>query len=134
MTTRESEPRPVVGVGVVLLEAGRVLLVRRGSEPGKGLWAVPGGKVEWGEPMRVAATREVAEETGLEVEVGDVIWVGEVIEGTHHLVLVDFAGRVVGGELAASDDADDVRWVDLDSIDDLPLTMTMRDLVDTLRR
>jgi mutator protein MutT len=134
MTTNGNDPWTVVGVGVILIEEGRILLVRRGREPGKGLWAVPGGKVEWGEPMRQAAAREVVEETGLEVEVGEVMWVGEVIEDAYHIVLVDFAGRVVGGQMVASDDADEVRWVDLDVVDDLPLTPTMRDLIDSLRR
>jgi ADP-ribose pyrophosphatase YjhB (NUDIX family) len=129
---RESE-RPVVGVGVAVVDDGRLLLVQRGREPGRGLWAVPGGKVEFGEPMREAARREVAEETGLVVEVGDVVWVGEFLEGAHHIVLIDFEGTVVGGDLGAADDADDVRWVPLDEATEYPLTPTMYHLVDTLR-
>lgn len=124
---------PVVGVGVALVEEGRILLVQRGREPGRGLWAVPGGKVRHGEPMKEAARREMWEETGLEVEVGDVIWVGESIEGGHHLVLIDFSGVRTGGELRAGDDADDARWVSLDEAAGYPLTLTMYDLVDTLR-
>ena len=124
---------PLVGVGVAVLRDGQILLVRRGREPGKGLWAVPGGKVNWGEPMRAAARREVLEETGLEVEVGDVVWTGEHITDEYHVVLFDFAGTVVEGELQAGDDADEVRWVDLSEAMEYPLTGTMYELVDTLR-
>lgn len=129
---RGNEP-PVVGVGVAVVDEGKLLLVQRGRDPGKGLWAVPGGKVEFGEPMKEAARREVAEETGLDVEVGDVVWVGEFLEDDHHIVLIDFHGKVIGGEMRAADDADDVRWVPLDVADRYPLTRTMYDLVDTLR-
>jgi ADP-ribose pyrophosphatase YjhB (NUDIX family) len=83
--------------------------------------------------MKAAARREVIEETGLDVDIGEVVWVGEVIEDTHHLVLIDFAGSQTGGVLSAADDAVDVRWVPLDEVTDYPLTPTMYDLVDTLR-
>jgi len=131
MTT--ASERPVVGVGVVLVEDGRILLIQRGREPGRGLWAVPGGKVRHGEPMKEAARREMREETGLEVEVGEVVWVGEFIEDGHHLVLIDFSGIRTGGELRPGDDADDARWVAFDEISEYQLTLTMHDLVDTLR-
>lgn len=124
----------MVGVGVAVLDDGRLLLVQRGRDPGRGLWAVPGGKVELGESLRDAARREVEEETGLAVEVGEVVWVGEFIDSENHLVLIDFAGTVVGGNLNPADDAADARWVPLDEAEDYPLTPTMYDLVSTLRR
>ena len=130
MTT--GSDRPLVGVGVVVVDDGQLLLVQRGRNPGKGLWAVPGGKVRPGEEMRTAARREVLEETGLDVEVGEVVWVGEVIEDGYHIVLIDFAGTVVGGTIQAGDDAADARWVPVGEAADLPLTSTMYDLVDTL--
>jgi ADP-ribose pyrophosphatase YjhB (NUDIX family) len=83
--------------------------------------------------MREAARREALEETGLEVEVGEVVWVGEHIDDEHHIVLIDYAARLVGGDLEASDDADEVRWVPLEEAKALPLTPTMYALVDTLR-
>ena len=129
MTT---DDRPLVGVGVVLVDAGRLLLVQRGHEPSKGLWAVPGGKVDVGETLRDAAVREVAEETGLDVEIGDVIWVGEHISAHGHIVLIDFLGSVVGGELSAADDADRAEWVPLRRAGDYPLTSTMHELIDVL--
>lgn len=129
--TSGNDPR--VGVGVAIVDDGRILLVKRGREPGRGLWAVPGGKVRPGEPLRDAARREVLEETGLEVDVGEVIWVGEHLDESHHLVLIDFLGSVLGGHLAAADDADDVAWVSLEDASSYPLTETMYELVDTLR-
>ena len=128
------DDRPVVGVGAVVRDGNNILLVKRGREPGRGLWAVPGGKVERGEELRATARREVEEETGLRIEVGDPVWVGEVIEGDHHIVLIDFAARLVGGVMSPGDDADEVRWVAIDAARSLPLTQTMHSLLDSLAR
>lgn len=130
---KRNEP-PQVGVGVAVVEDNKILLVKRGREPSKGLWAVPGGKVEWGEAMKSAARREVLEETGLDVEIGDVVWVGEHLSDDHHIVLIDFIGAARGGTLEASDDAEEVRWVDLSAAEEYPLTPTMYELIEELRR
>lgn len=135
--TIASEPAPVPGVGVAVVDDDRILLVRRGRDPGKGLWAVPGGKVRLGETLREAARREVLEETGLDVDVGQVIWAGESIgpgsPPEWHYTLIDFVGRVKGGRLAAGDDAAEVRWVPVGDAGRLPLTPTMYELVEALR-
>ena len=125
---------PLIGVGVVIIEEGRLLLIKRGNEPGKGLWAVPGGKVRIGETLEAAARREASEETGLDVDVGEVAWVGEHITDTRHIVLIDFYATATGGYLAASDDAAEAEWVELDMVDSYPLTPTMHDLIEELRQ
>jgi ADP-ribose pyrophosphatase YjhB (NUDIX family) len=108
---------PLVGVGAVIVEAGRVLLVRRGNEPLKGHWTLPGGMLELGESLTNGVIREVREETGLIVEVIELI---ELLDGIHreetrvryHYVIADYLCRVVSGQLQAASDADAVRWIE----------------------
>lgn len=121
---------------VVVDHRNRLLVVQRGRGAGAGLWAVPGGKVRWGETWREAARREALEETGLEVRVGPVAWVGEAVDPGRppgwHFALVDFFAEVVGGELRAGDDAANARWVPLEEIAEYPLVSSMRSLLEIL--
>ena len=103
---------PAVGVAVVVMDdAGRVLLGRRSAGGNVGEWCIPCGYVEWGEDIREAARREFAEETGLDVTIGDVCAVHSNFHNPNALTVgVWFWGTVVGGEVQAADDLDEVGW------------------------
>ena len=109
------------GVGAAVLvrdDSERVLMVKRGPGATRpGLWCIPCGYVDYGEEVRAAAGREVTEETGLVVEVGDPVFVASNFHDPEKLTVgIWFAGEVVGGELAAGDDAVDVGWFALDRL------------------
>ena len=106
--------------------SGRLLLVQRANEPGRGLWSLPGGRVEPGEDDAAALVREMAEETGLLVQPGDLV--GRVRRG--HFEIADYRCRVLGGTLLAGDDALDARWCDAATLRELPLVPL---LLETLR-
>lgn len=112
---------------VVTDDAGRLLVVRRAHDPGQGLWSLPGGRVESDELPADAAAREVAEETGLQVTIGTLLGVvhRDYVDAAGRdvtLEIHDYAARVVGGELAAGDDALDARWMSAAELRAAPLT------------
>ena len=113
---REFPELPLVGVGAIIIEGDRVLLVKRAHPPIQGQWSIPGGVLEVGEMVREAAVRESREETGLLVKPGELLGVYDRIlrdpeqRVQYHYVLIDFLCRVVGGELLAASDAAEVRW------------------------
>jgi 8-oxo-dGTP diphosphatase len=125
MAKRDYPERPIVGVGAVVVQGDRALIVRRATEPLKGQWSIPGGMLELGEKLREGLAREVLEETALEVEVGDVLDVVDSIfpdaEGRtqFHYVLIDYRCKVRGGTATAGSDVSEVRWVTSEELDGL---------------
>jgi 8-oxo-dGTP diphosphatase len=113
---REYPDTPLVGVGAIIIEGDRVVLVKRGHAPLQGKWSIPGGVLEVGETLRKAVVREALEETGLAVEPGELLGVFERVvpdeQGRmrYHYVLIDFLCRRVAGELCAADDAEEAQW------------------------
>ncbi len=103
----------ILAASAVIVDAeNRVLLVKRGHQPAKDLWSVPGGSVEPGEDLATAVVREILEETALEVEAGEQLWVATVeLSPEADYEIHAFSATVLGGELQAGDDAADARWV-----------------------
>jgi 8-oxo-dGTP diphosphatase len=132
---REYPDNPLIGVGAVIIEADRALLIRRGTAPLLGEWSLPGGVLECGETLREAVVREAREETGLIIKPGEMLDVYERLirddEGRvrYHYVLIDFLCRVCSGDLAAGSDAADVRWFMRSELPALKLTVDAHDVV-----
>lgn len=120
---REYPERPIVAVGAAVCRHGRVLIVQRGKAPSKGVWTVPGGAVDLGEPMRQAAAREVREECSIEINVGKVVGILDNVvrdeQGRirYHYAIVDFAAQYVTGELDPSDELMDAAWIESEEFD-----------------
>ena len=118
---------PRVGVGAITIKDGNVLLVKRGIEPSNGLWAIPGGTLKLGESLQKCAAREILEETGIKIKVGECIYVFDFIERDSkrkikfHFVIVDFAADYVSGEPQGADDALEARWLSRLELRDLPV-------------
>ena len=124
---REHPKQPLVGVGVVIVENGRAVLIKRGKAPLLGEWSIPGGMLELGETLRQGAEREALEETGLVVRATELLGVfdrvvpddqGKIV---YHYVLIDFLCERVSGELKAGADAADAKWFTGEEIKQLPL-------------
>jgi len=117
-----SERQPTLAVGAVVVDHDRLLMVRRGRGPAAGAWSVPGGKVEHGESLLEAVTRELREETGLEGLCGPLLGWAERLDDEEHFVILDFEVTVVGDDQpTAGDDAAEAAWVALHEVIDLPL-------------
>lgn len=126
---REYPERPLVGVGGVIIAGGRTLLIRRGGPPLEGQWSIPGGMLELGETIEEGVRRELAEETGIEVRVLDLIEVFErVIPGEegrtrYHFVILDYLCEMVSGEARAASDVIDVAWAREEELEKFELTV-----------
>ena len=122
---------PVPAVGVVCWRGDEVLLIRRGREPRKGDWSIPGGRIKAGEPLHAAALRELREETGVEARLGHVVDVYEIIEAGFHYVLIDYAALWLSGAPCAGDDATEARFM---PFRDAMRALSHKDLRDVVMR
>ncbi|MDH5389617.1 MAG: NUDIX hydrolase [Candidatus Bathyarchaeota archaeon] len=131
---REYPAQPIVGVGAVIVQDGKLVLIRRGVEPDKGKWSIPGGGVELGETVGDAAVREAKEECGLDIELVedrpmdalDKMVPGEKGRLKYHYVLLQFIARPKGGTLKPTSDATEARWVPLEEVERYNLTDSFR--------
>lgn len=134
---REFPEVPLVGVGCIIIENSRVVLVKRAHPPLQAEWSIPGGVLEVGELVREAAVREAREETGLTVDPGELLGVYDrVLRNSekrvqYHYVLIDFLCRRVAGDLAAASDAAEVRWF---TREELPALGLVEDTLDVIRK
>ena len=131
---REYPPQALVGVGALIVQNGRVVLIKRGKAPLLGEWSIPGGLLELGETTRQGAEREAVEETGLVVRATELLGVFDRIvpdgdRTLYHYVLIDFLCEVVSGELKASGDAADARWFTREEVSGLALPEDTREVI-----
>lgn len=122
--------RPFVAVGGVIINDDKILLVKRAKPPNKGVWAIPGGKVEFGETVFDAVKREIREETNLEVIPEELLAIVEIIKEGFHYVILDFICRVSSGELRPSSDALEARFFSLDEIRRLQVSPTTLEMLE----
>ncbi len=126
---------PQVAVGAIIFRDEKILLVKRSKPPAKGMWAIPGGKINSGESMKDALRREIKEETNLEIEVGEVVYVFDVLEYDKnnrlrfHYVIIDFECIYKNGIIMAGDDAAEVCWVSEKELNNINVNSKTRDLL-----
>ena len=128
---------PQLAVSAAIFRDDRVLLVRRARSPGKGLYSLPGGRVEFGETLHAALHREIDEETSLAIDIVELAGWREVVPGSGgggHYVILSFAARWRAGEPVLNDELDDFRWLKPDSLGDLEMTGGLAELIQSARR
>jgi ADP-ribose pyrophosphatase YjhB (NUDIX family) len=132
MVKRLYPDQPVVGIGAVIIQEGKIALIKRGNEPSKGKWTIPGGLVELGENLETAVIRETKEETLLDVEnpqlidVVDNVDLDEQGKIKYHYVIIDYLVHVKAGNIQAASDAEELRWVPFDEVETYNLTASFR--------
>jgi 8-oxo-dGTP diphosphatase len=135
---REYPKSPLVGVGAVVIKEAKILLVKRAVPPGIGKWSIPGGLVEIGETLSQACVRETEEETGLKIEVLELINVFDMIDRDedartrYHYVLIGFLAKPVGGTEKMSGECTDMKWVPHTEAKAMDLTRTAQRALDEL--
>jgi ADP-ribose pyrophosphatase len=138
MSKREYPDRPVVGVGAVVIRNGKVLLIKRGVSPSRGLWAVPGGSLELGETLQQGAEREILEETGITIRAREPIYAFDFFERDpdgrirFHFVIVDLAADYIRGDVKGADDALEARWLAPGDLDHLPVSKNTLKLLQSV--
>jgi 8-oxo-dGTP diphosphatase len=128
---------PQLAVSAAIFRDGKILLVRRARSPAKGIYSLPGGRVEFGETLHAALHREVDEETALRIEIVDLAGWREVVPGTDgggHYLIMSFAARWTAGEPVLNDELDDFRWLPPDGLSDLKLTGGLQEVIQSARR
>lgn len=134
VTNDNSPPRPQLAVSAAIFRGPEVLLVRRAHAPAKGRYSLPGGRVEFGESLAQALIREVAEETGLSIEIVAIAGWREILpdvaaDQSGHFVILPFAARWRSGDVVLNDELDDARWLTPDQIGELDTTDGLQDIV-----
>jgi 8-oxo-dGTP diphosphatase len=129
---------PQLAVSAAIFRDGKILLVRRARSPGKGLYSLPGGRVEFGESLHAALHREVDEETGLKIEIVELAGWREVLPGTGggggHYLILSFAARWIAREPELNDEHDDFKWLAPEAVGDLRVTEGLSDVIRSARR
>jgi ADP-ribose pyrophosphatase YjhB (NUDIX family) len=124
-------------VSAAVFRDGKVLIVRRARSPSKGVYSLPGGRVEFGETLHAALHREVAEETALKIEIVDLAGWREVVpaaEGGGHYVIMSFAAHWQSGEVVLNEELDDHRWLAPDALGEFKTTPGLEDIIQSARR
>ncbi len=131
-----SEPSfPHIGVGAVVIKDEKVLLVKRGRPPSEGLWAIPGGRLQFGETLKQAAEREILEETGIVIKATKPLFIFDVLDKDeagnirYHYVIVDLGAEYVSGTVTAGDDASEARWLSPQELAVLPVSAKTSELL-----
>jgi len=139
MSKREYPESPVVGVGAVVIKDGKVLLVKRGVDPKKGLWAIPGGSLKLGETLQEGAEREILEETGITIRAKEPVYSFDFFERDgdgrirFHYVVVDMMADYISGEVQGADDALEARWVSPEELKDMEVSRNTLKILDALK-